>query len=115
MLWRASGAQDKYVFRNGGKQPEGKEDKVSVSNRNDRNGEFGVLSDPGFSESDIKASIEDAAQGHVKWIYDCILARWDDNNGLRIGQAERRRLRAVALHHYRSYVEAVVARMEAAN
>jgi len=71
-----------------------------------------MICDPGFNEEDIRASIEDAAQGHVKWIYDCILARWDEHKGLRLGQEERRRLRAAALRHYRSYVKTVVARME---
>lgn len=68
--------------------------------------------DPGFFEEDIKASIEDVAQGHVKWIYDCILARLDGNCGMRMSQAERHYLRSAAFNHYKSYVEAVLLKMQ---
>lgn len=63
-----------------------------------------ILPDPGYFEGDIKASIEDAAQSHIKWIYDCLLVRMESNGVMRLSQADRCTLKKSALDCYKKYV-----------
>lgn len=49
----------------------------------------GMSIDVGFCEADIVASIEEAAQGHIKWIYDCLMARIGNETARRLTKNQR--------------------------
>lgn len=64
--------------------------------------------DVGFCEADIIASMEESAQDHIKWIYDCLMAKMDREIALRMKQSDRKAFLEKAGLIYQGYVRAII-------